>query len=541
MTRSGVNRLPDELLVMIFIHCRQIFQRGLFQRDKPRALSAFTWTHLMLVCRLWREVALATAALWNMIDIPRPALLDPRYDSYRYWHSTTTGPKENTALKWLNLILSRSARMPLELVFARPEYGTAALPILATESRRIRSLTFPDSDTLQSIDPVLSVLQLDLPAIMELNMLYDEDSTLKNADSRPEQPPERRAKITSERYPSLRILRLSNFTLHNASASIYPQLERLDLRFCSFDGHLASLSNLLDALVGCPNLVELQLHFVLSMLTDGAPPPASRTISLLKLQKLVLRDVPLFTRRFLDHISIPTATTLRVIGIVDDPDPVFDVLNALIVMVPPPKPLHLPIFRSLTQATIENEGPSLLQLSSPTTKLSLQALSYGLSDLPSCLVALRTLCFESPLTTLEIDGGDLDDIHGMLPWRELFGVFGNLKSLKVGAIGSTIPMICALGHTPVKMDDDADAEVDDTPACPHLRELIIGGMLWERGLVEALTGVLRLRENYGLPQLEMLTLSLECYGEEDPDEHDETMDRYEDEVLNLVGRFEWGW
>ena len=276
------------------------------------------------------------------------------------------------------------------------------------------------------------------------------------------------------------------------------------------------------------------------MLADDAPPPTSRAIPLLKIQKLVLRDVPLFTHRFLDHISIPTATTLRVIGIVDDPDPIFDVLNALIVMVPPPKPCHLPIFRSLTQATIENHGPSLLQLSSPTTKLSLQALSDGLSDLPSCLVALRILCFESPLTTLEIDG-DLDEIHGTRPWRELFGVFGNLKSLKVKGIGSTIPMLCALGHTPVKMDDDADAEVDDTPACPHLRELFIGHMCWERGLVEALTGVLRLREKYGLPQLEMLTLSLQCYEEEDADEYDETIDRYEDEVLDLVGRFEWGW
>ena len=174
--------------------------------------------------------------------------------------------------------------MPLELVFTRTAYANVALPILVAESHRIRSLTVPDMNTPQFAQTALTVLELDLPAAVELDMLYDHSSGLNYSASRPESPPGRHAKITSERYPSLRIIRLSNFILHSASASIYPQLERLDLRFCSFDGHLTSLNNLLDVLAGCPNLVELQLHFVLSMLVDGSPAPETRTIAPSKLQ-----------------------------------------------------------------------------------------------------------------------------------------------------------------------------------------------------------------------------------------------------------------
>ena len=539
VNRSGVNKLSDELLGTIFIYFRQIVQGKPTRNDMPKLRRALRWTRIMLVCRLWRDVALVTAALWTVIDIPRAR--DKPKSSIHKKIPTITAKMQDNALKWFNLILPRSAKMHLELVFTRPEYGSAALPILATESRRIRSLTFPDSNTPQLTNAVLSVLQLDLPAVMELDMLYEGNSPLRYSASRPESLSERRAEITPERYPSLRIMRLSNLTLCKTSMSVLPQLERLDLRFCSFDVYPASLDNLLDVLAGCPNLVEIQLHFVLSMLTDGAPPPYARTIPLNNLQKLVLRDVPLLTRRFLSHISIPAATTLGIFGTVDDLPPVFDVYSTLIAMVPLPDFHHLPIFNSLTEGTVySGEESAHLKVSSPTAKVSLMILHdhYQHSDLPSCLTALRTLCAESPLTKLDINGY-FDEVEGTLPWRELFGVFGSLEILKLTGKGSILCMVCALGQTPARTGTDTDAEVDNTPACPHLRVLEATNVYWERGLAEALTGVLRLRAASGLRKLNILKMGIQFRDDEDMDEGIKTMDRYRDIISSHVGYFDW--
>ena len=213
-------------------------------------------------------------------------------------------------------------------------------------------------------------------------------------------------------------------------------------------------------------------------------------------------------------------------------------------MVPLPDSRHLPIFSSLTKGTIQNwqESPRL-QMRSPTTKLTLKVLhdTYQCSDLPACLAALRTLCAQSPLTTLDIHG-EFDEVKGTLPWLELFGVFSSLETLYVTGKGSILSMVCALGLTPVRTgaDADTDAESDDKPVCPRLRMLDTTYVYWERGLAETIIGVLRLRSSYGLPQLEKLDMGLTCTDEGEVDEGDKTMERYAAEISSHVGRFDWG-
>ena len=519
---------------MIFVYVRQLsLARHHNPRLRLRSVNRFKWTHIMLVCRLWRGVALATATLWTVINVP----------SETYWDqdeppAITIRTKEN-AMKWFNLILSRSAEAPLELDFTHTAFLGGAFPILATESHRIRSLSVLDD--LHFAQAALSILQLDLPAIVELDMLYDEDSSYKHRINRLESPPTRRANITPERYPSLRIIRLSNFALPGASASmIFPQLERLDLRFCSFESYPASLDNLLGVLAGCPILVELQLHFVLSMLADNAPPQVKQTIPLNKLQKLVLRDVSLLTRHFLKHISVPATTTLRVIGVVDGHNDDVNPYRALLSIVPNPR--HFPILGVLTEGAIRTpHGPLQLELCSPTAKLSVRVYqpSHERNVLTACIRALCTLCVKSPLTTLAVES-DFDQVEGTGAWRRLFGTFRTLEHLQLIGKGSILCLLSTLGQPPGKQSADADAEDDDLPACPRLRSIDIFMADWVPGLMEALTGVLRSRAASGLSKLEMIGMSLGASSSDGSvEEGNKAVEWYESEIGSYVGCFNW--
>ncbi|TFK67221.1 hypothetical protein BDN72DRAFT_961199 [Pluteus cervinus] len=58
---SGINRLPPEVLALVFSHLTQ-------------QLSSKAWTGVTLVCRYWRFAALGSGALWSNIKMDAPSV-----------------------------------------------------------------------------------------------------------------------------------------------------------------------------------------------------------------------------------------------------------------------------------------------------------------------------------------------------------------------------------------------------------------------------------------------------------------------------------
>lgn len=61
-----VNRLPPELLGIVFEHLLERNSRGTTNVDYPD----YQWPTIQSVCRHWRETAIHTPALWNEIRFP---------------------------------------------------------------------------------------------------------------------------------------------------------------------------------------------------------------------------------------------------------------------------------------------------------------------------------------------------------------------------------------------------------------------------------------------------------------------------------------
>ena len=539
---AGIHRMPNELLGEVFILYRQSIQEP--TPNRPRARTPFKWTRIMLVCRRWRSVAIATSTLWTAIHI----LGNKRF---------TFGPATKVVTKTQDEIMqqfylaySRSAKAPLELLFAQKSFAVAALPTLNAEAERIQSLTLPDEEPRETSTGILpSLLQLWLPVLIELDILYGSGS--KDRLERHAVRPPRHGNIIPSLFPSLRILRVSHWTLEETSLDIFPQLTCLDLRFCAFKGHPTSFISLLDVLEKCTQLNELQLHLVLGTLTDITQPPPGRVVHLQKLHKLVVRDAPSLAHLILSHVSVPAAINVRVVGVLATYDPDFSIERTMRSLIPTPR-TNIPLLGTVTHGAVENfEGNLALRFfrGDPSAdddvpdampKITLKILAsprQNLEDLDGCFDAIRDVFISAPLTSLTIEGDTgAPQMISTDPWTDFLGDFTTLKELEVSGMGPALHIIRALGLPVDYPEDLLPAAAPDTPICPGLQRLMIQYLDYSPGFVEALFGVLHRRANYGLPQLKCLEFRLVATASSDCCE---SFEMYEDQISSLVENFDW--
>ena len=528
---SGIDQLPNELLAEIFVlyAANTMVPARKTSLRRPDTICHFQWTHIMLVCQRWRAICLGTNALWRTISggcVRSPS--GPKISE----------KKQNENLKWLELALSRSVGAPLELTLNNLPFATSSRPLLVHNAHRIRSLTIPDYPPFHA-DAVVRVLDIPMPSLVELDILYGEQWQ----GARHYGPPDHDTTLISpQRYPLLRSLRLSSLSLVESSIPLFSQLTTLDIRRCRFKGPSFSFYSLLDVLKNCPSLEELQLHRVLShlIIPSRLPERFSQLLSLKSLRKLVVHEKPMRTRRFLSFLSLSSDVTLHVVGIVDNVADLSD-LSSVFPSFLPVKHSSIPLLKSANTVYLRNWEESIeLMTNVEGVELRIELdfpAKHNPEDLPGCLKAITTLFRKASLVVLDIKAAEFDTVKHTRTWVHIFSAFPSLKLLSFAGTGSLLSMVCALGHPPTSPNDDANhadkaPPHTDEPVCPLLRIVEVKYVLWQPGFIECLLSVLARRDSCGLPPLESLSLEFKsCEGTE---ERDLTMDLYAEELLDFV-------
>ena len=392
----------------------------------------------MLVCRLWRELALATPALWQTIDVAE-------------------------SLRWFTFILPRSASVPLDLLFTTRELVHAALPSLILHSTRIRSLILPGD-----VPNTSSILSLDMPSLEALDFVtWGPQSTTSLSW--------REFVLDQQRFPRFRVLRLSHYVFTDAFVGVLHQLQVIDLRVCEFRNQPSSLPAFFDILEACPRLEELRLYRVLSSLHGGSPDhPRLTTKRPLKLHKLVLHDVPSLVALFLSCFTFSSElVTLRLSAWSPTPVRSADVVALLSSLLPTDRS-GLPIMRrALTRGSIDS-GHSRLKLRcqgprgdagwggtrypAVTLKIPSWLFAEGRCDGQLANAAEAFVRSFSGLVLEDLSVGT--SIYGAMEpaqWTALFSAFPDIRNLDMQG-GTPEDLLCALYDLPTEPRTEPDGE-----------------------------------------------------------------------------------
>ena len=402
------SNLPSEILA-------QVFHR-LVLEELPLSVSGIRnlgWVRVTHVCRHWRQVALNDPSLWAKI----------------------TGITTNA--KWISEMLVRAKNEPLDIEFiAGASSISEAFLMILPHLSHTRQLRFHYQSTLHS-DSIREIFSWEAPALERFELTVPPSSSITFPDLGGNM-------LFKGHAPRLRAFSLSRILV---PWSLIPrgQLTWLQIAYTNEDVHSpGDLSELIDLLVNCPSLENLELHSCLpSQLTEfshGRPihlpnlswlrlcGSTSRIVNMLKMLKS-----PSSTTIHLDCISETThndseGLLLRVISAhFQSSAPVR--FKSLTVRYDTTSSLY--ITASTIPFTLRNRRPQNFEVEIvryPELVLSLNGLSTPghLSDL------LKQTCKMLPISNLESISMSADNIID-INWVELFSCCTNVTTMQ--AIG----------------------------------------------------------------------------------------------------------
>lgn len=507
----SIHHLPSELMLEIFAQYAFLNSRRDLTHLRSPCYDPATlgygnsWAPLMLVCRFWRELMLATPSLWTEIDIG-----------------------EQT--RWLELALSRSREAPLTLIF-HPGLGAArnAVPLVLPHARRIRRLIIPGLYTPQLIELpwFLRLLRTPMTNLYELAMPhpYLNSRTRRGYAVFP---------LSDQHLPALRVLCLPRTAIAWTPATI-ARLQRLVLQYCTVKDSPLSGRRFLDVLESCKDLQELQLldGFISSAVGDPSSDRSQRCIILPSLRQLVLDDEPLATAWFLSFVQLPACTSLHVTGYLSATTPTCDRLFTS--LVPQDSTGHHTIQMPLsgTRGRIQyDELGFQIHLSSENAQLIIKLSTYSGSDgvawdadFARGIAEFSHLFAGQPLTELTVNVAHLGADTSPEVWSRLLFAFPELRVLDVrtAIFGShSAPLLRGLSDSSLSADLAMVDEGPMHPLCPKLSVLHLEDSFQE-GLLELLLSYLSWRASVSLPNLESLRWHVE--GEDGREER-----AYQDEM-----------
>ncbi|KAM5544291.1 hypothetical protein V8D89_001951, partial [Ganoderma adspersum] len=445
----AANQLPNEIFFHIFVYFNELPRNSnggdgeggdagsSVNVDIPEfRRKSHRWMKLMLVCRHWRDVAVATPALWRTIDVKK------------------------TSFNWMELALTRSGDATIDVSFPS-DVNKEHASLLQPHCHRLRSLRVRSWSLC-----ALPLISSTLPALETLE-------TYRNLDGDRNRPSN--LGITRARFPSLRCLRLV-WTVIPQDASFYTPLRRLALVRCPFK---ASLEEFVELLAGCPDLEYLELNDFLQQLSGGenVGPPLSLP-SLVSVG--VFCHAPIHSARFLSRIIVPSRSVeLAVVASLYNEEHPEGTVRA---SVPQNLAGTVPSLATLTWAriTVSFEqwfieghptlpGPDetpLAVFSLTTSWLTFEwrhQMSEGLADLLAVFGA-------APLTHLEVVGSCATVTAET--WTTVFRTFPCLVSLEAAAEGALFVGLQA-AESPASLTPDNAESDSPTIACRGLERISV--------------------------------------------------------------------
>ncbi|KAI0710690.1 hypothetical protein C8Q76DRAFT_694727 [Earliella scabrosa] len=425
----SMDRLPNEILIDIFEIDHQ--ESSICECDydevsivQKKGEHTCYWPRLMLVCRLWRALALSVPQLWQEIHV-------------------------RNGLQWFEIALPRSGNGPLDLHFhaASAKVAILALPKLAGLTRRIRTLALPPlgasqyRKTLALLNkpfPILSVLQLAITS--EIGLIISHAPL----------------DISLAHFPALRTVRLSCFLI-DWEPEAYSKLKRIDLRGCTVSsfGGLYSFEQLMDMLAGCRVLEELELQQSISSIVIVNLPPEVEDyppVHLEKLRRLVIWDKAPVVARFLSYIRVPPTALVRLAGTHDRHVNIHALSDAALSLLPKDRdPSALPILQSVKRASITFLGEIAKMRgwdgdTKVTIKLRASVPKKWETYLERGLREFRAIFAGAPLEELVVTGLH-DYVSDSATWVDLLAAFPKLRLLEVYGFGDPQHVLAALSHT----------------------------------------------------------------------------------------------
>ncbi|PIL29055.1 hypothetical protein GSI_09103 [Ganoderma sinense ZZ0214-1] len=431
-----IHQLPNELLIRIFL---LVCLKGPVSLEGPQAkdMDNATRMTLMLVCRFWRDVALATPIIWRFIEMGR--------DVY-----------------WTKLALTRSDPSTIDIDMRRSTISSEELELLYPHAHRIRRLDFYEGNNKPQSSALHTLCDLGMPALEELALGRSPfiGPTLANQ-------PGIHTKLSSQQYPRLRMLCLSRITMP-CDPLLYSKLHSLILMDCDCD---YSFDQFLDILSSCSStLQKLYLVSFLDRLSDSEPEakPRRSLISLPRMGEMGLwRHLSCYSSHLIAHLSIPITARIEVHaegGTFSTNDPRAN--GSLVDAIPRDHPTTFPVLSALVRAELEtpNQGPTYT-LSGDTRRSGttyLVELRYNPAQrvgpggnapfashrelLPRSLDDLVALLRGPSLRCLSICG--ISFLISQAKWLEVLGAFPNLEELRVSDNGPMVGLVGALQFEP---------------------------------------------------------------------------------------------
>ncbi|KAI0824417.1 hypothetical protein BC628DRAFT_436637 [Trametes gibbosa] len=527
-----IQHLPNEVLLSIFSDygmavSGDIAHDHLQSQDYAQSDilgHASYWAPLMLVCRFWRKLALATPTLWNVIYI------------------------RLSNVEWVKLALLRSQETPLTVIFG---CGTAraGMPFILSHTRRIRRLfVFHPSETAKVDFPfLLPLLRMPQENLEELVFLNS------HGGRRPRRGREYAVPVSDTHFRALQIVSLHSIAIPWTTSSI-SRLRCLTLRLCTITGPPISREAFLEVLKECHHLERLKLldNFVSSAI-DFQSDVSQRTAILPHLRELAIEDQPRVTSWLLSCLNTPRCERLHVVGNASPEDE--HAGDGLFTLYVPPDVADRPaIFVSpcFTQGSINLYDFTNISVSDPsgkpTIRLDMQPVGVlmfmGQSDWNACADRVWTdyvkLFAGAPLTELKVRYACVPAAPSRAAWVRLLSAFTHLQTIKLSSSGSPMELVHALQGTLVGPSNDG--VVLERPIVPRLKLLSLNVGDRERGpcgIVEALLNTLSRRATFDRPAVGSLRVCLhsDVLSEADGQSFAQEMALYGERLSALVKEF----
>ena len=434
-----INRLPNELLVTIFI----LYDKNCYA--DPHG-SRIRRSNLLRVCRYWYDVARACPALWRFVKVGR-------------------------MFKYLQACLELSATSPLDLVFINDLFPKKYLRLLRPHSHRIKELaitSMPDAWQPEVID----LLSREMPALVAIK-IHSLEPTFETRTT----SGVRLFSSTPGHYPQLRSLSLTH-TAAPQNKTIYSQLRSLSLTACSCDFTYVQFVDLIST---CAYLEELRLSYFFDRLDAPPRPQSLPPISLKHLRILELLHSPHHEcSRFLSWFIVPSSARIVMLSNMPIWHPDYGTASGLFpLFLPSQTSVHLPIIPNTTSVTLKGPFPATTSLTAAVDPKTVECGSMTLTNHVSFAMsanllginalAISTIFRDVPLTHLKFNIG-LGIIADREMWKDLFTAFPALESLEMDP-GWPLTQLMWSALTP---NEGSGVLIP----LPKLRHVVVNGLSW---------------------------------------------------------------